>query len=65
MIEVIATDASAFERDLQREVCGEVHFEPVAGERSRLKIEAADPEPLGIDAVVQRFRERLKRKGLL
>lgn len=44
---------------------GEVHFEPVEGERSRLSIQAADGEPLGADAVVQRFRERLKRKGML
>ena len=44
---------------------GEVHFEAAAGERSRLSIPTDDQQPLGADAIVQRFRERLKRKGLL
>ena len=43
---------------------GEVSFEPVEGERSSLSIRADDGEPLGVDAVVQRFRERLRRRGL-
>ncbi len=43
---------------------GEVRFEPAEGERSRLAIRV-DGEPLGADAVVQRFRERLARKRLL
>ena len=41
---------------------GEVHIEPMEGDRSRLSIQGDDAGPLGIDAVVQRFRERLKRR---
>ncbi len=44
---------------------GEVHFEAAGGERSRLSIRTDEREPLGADAVVQRFRERLARKRLL
>ena len=43
---------------------GEVHFE-AEGERSRLTIRTDDTAPLGIDAVVQRFRERLKHRGFV
>ena len=42
---------------------GEVRFEAVADDCSRLCI--ADREGLGVDAVVQRFRERLKGKWLI
>lgn len=43
---------------------GEVHFEAADTECSRLSIRTDDREPLDADAVVQRFRERLKRKRL-
>ena len=44
---------------------GEVHFEAVDDKGSRLSIYADDQQPLGIDAVVQRFRDRLQKKRLL
>ncbi|MBV9191954.1 MAG: hypothetical protein JOZ85_15815 [Betaproteobacteria bacterium] len=43
---------------------GDVRFEAVTEERSQLAIQA-DEGALAIDAVVQRFRERLKRRGLV
>jgi hypothetical protein len=42
---------------------GEVRFEATAANRSRLCI--ADRRGVGADAVVQRFRERLKNKRLM
>ncbi len=44
---------------------GEVSFEPVEGGCCRLSIRADDDEPFGVDAVVQRFRDRLTRKRLM
>lgn len=41
---------------------GDVRFEAVADDRSRLRI--PDREGSGVDAVVQRFREHLKNKQL-
>jgi len=43
---------------------GAVRFEAVTTDRSQLAIQAEDGA-LAIDAVVQRFRERLKRRGLV
>ena len=43
---------------------GDVRFEAVTEERSQLAIQA-DEGALAVDAVVQRFRERLKRRGLV
>ena len=43
---------------------GEVSFEAVTTERSQLAIQVEDGA-LAIDAVVQRFRERLRRRGLV
>lgn len=45
---------------------GEVRFDAAGARRSRLAIRAADDgEPLAVDTVVQRFRDRLARKHLL
>ena len=43
---------------------GDVRFEAVTIERSQLAIQA-EGGALAIDAVVQRFRERLRRRGLV
>ena len=45
-------------------VLGEVRFEECEG-GSRFSVSADDAHPLGVDAVVQRFRERLTRKRLM
>jgi len=42
---------------------GEVRFDAVTAERSQLTLEAEEGA-LAIDAVVQRFRERLRQRGL-
>jgi len=42
---------------------GDVRFEAVTAERSQLAI-GGEAGALAIDAVVQRFRERLRHKGL-
>jgi hypothetical protein len=45
---------------------GEVRFDTAGANHSRLAIRTReDSEPLRVDAVVQRFRDRLARKHLL
>jgi hypothetical protein len=43
---------------------GDVRFDAAPAKCSRLAIRAENPG-VGIDALVQRFRERLKRRGLV
>jgi hypothetical protein len=55
-------DEFAEDEGLVRTV-GEVRFEAVTEERTQLAIQA-DDGALAVDAIVQRFRERLRHKGL-
>jgi hypothetical protein len=44
---------------------GEVHFDPADATHSRLSFAAPEEtDTLAMDAAVQRFRDRLSRKGL-